>query len=353
MNTEKKNQHYIPKFYLRNFSINGKGKQIGIFNVHNDFFFPMAPLKTQGSKNFFYGYDGVVEDRLSNIEGFLSSVIRGILTNKILPQKNSTEYIDLLAFVGLTHLRNPVIIENIKNSTAIMKERILEIDSKSDVENIIPLVSHDEAIDVAISNLRLIIENIRDLNVKLLINKSRVPFITSDFPIVRYNQFLEERKWMHGKTGFGNTGLQIYIPLDNEIALFFYDSEVYKVGFNKWNYFEITNVSDINQLNTLQILYCLDTVFFNEFTSEFYIRTLFENSKKFKRANKQKSSVHKFYKTEGETSQLVIIGTTNSDIKLKIAGINKNSRANGIKLHPSIAQLRKGPSEIWKKRHQY
>jgi hypothetical protein len=46
--TEKKNQHYIPKFYLRNFSYENNGKQIGVYNILNEIFVSKGKLKTQG-----------------------------------------------------------------------------------------------------------------------------------------------------------------------------------------------------------------------------------------------------------------------------------------------------------------
>ncbi|WP_394261826.1 DUF4238 domain-containing protein [Moraxella boevrei] len=53
MITDKKNQHYVPKFYLRNFSYNNNGKQIGLFNLKSEKFFVNVPLKNEASKNFF------------------------------------------------------------------------------------------------------------------------------------------------------------------------------------------------------------------------------------------------------------------------------------------------------------
>ena len=38
MVTDKKNQHYVPKFYLRNFSFEDNKKQIGLFNLENEFY---------------------------------------------------------------------------------------------------------------------------------------------------------------------------------------------------------------------------------------------------------------------------------------------------------------------------
>ena len=246
MNTEKKNQHYIPKFYLRNFSYEKNEKQIGIYNLKSSFFFDKATLKDQGSKNFFYGKDGIIENNLSNIEGQLATLINTIINHKILPQKDSFLHIVLLTFVGLTDIRNPVFINFLKDSLeSAMKKEILELDPNADIEKLIRKINHDEAIEMAFSGLKPIIENTVDLDFKLLINKTEIPFISSDFPVVKYNKFLEMKKWKHGKTGYSNTGLKIFIPLSPEIIIVLYDSMIYKVGYKKKHYLEINQVKRI------------------------------------------------------------------------------------------------------------
>ena len=67
MNSDKKNQHFVPKFYLRNFSFQNNGNELGIFNTKTEFYFKNAPIKAQGSKTFFYGHDGIIEERLSKL----------------------------------------------------------------------------------------------------------------------------------------------------------------------------------------------------------------------------------------------------------------------------------------------
>ncbi len=201
----------------------GNNKQIGIFNLKNEFFFNSSSLKTQGSKNFFYGYDGVIEERLSEIEGLLSNTIRNIIETERVPHKQTTFHSDLLSFIALTDLRNPVMMEWVKGSWNGMKNRMLEIHPKADTSKIMPEFSHDEVIKMALSNLPLVVANMSDLNFKLLINTTPNPFISSDYPIVKYNQYLEEKSWKHGKTGYGNTGLQIFIPLNYRIIIVFYD----------------------------------------------------------------------------------------------------------------------------------
>ena len=82
-----------------------------------------------------------------------------------------------------------------------------------------------------------------DLKCKFLINKTRIPFITSDNPAVIYNQFLERMK--QESYALGSRGLQIYFPLTPKVAVIYYDSECYKIGCKKRNYVDITQPSDV------------------------------------------------------------------------------------------------------------
>ncbi len=354
MNTDKKNQHYIPKFYLRNFSVQNNKKQIGIFNIQSDFFFGRSKLKTQGSKNFFYGYDGKIEDELSVIEGTLAQVIKEIIDTKTIPKKNGASHLALLTFVGLTHLRNPVAIEQLKGNLEDMKKTLLSLDPKVDTTKFVPEITHEDAIKMVLSNLSHVVENMLDLDYKLLINKTETPFISSDFPIVKYNQFLESLKWEHGKTGYGNTGLQIFIPLNSELSIVFYDSMIYKVGFKKQQHHEIHNIDDVDSLNVLQIINCFETIYFNELASEHYIRKLINQSKRFKRANDRKTELSYIVK-DGENHDkilksgkpnLVIMGSSDCETKLKIGGLKMHSKSKGVRLHPSMAQLRPHAARI-------
>jgi hypothetical protein len=346
MNTDKKNQHYIPKFYLRNFSFCGNNKQIGLFNVNSGFFHQTAALKTQGSKNFFYGQDGMVENELSDVEAKLAPVIREIIQKGEIPDKKTNSHIDLLTFVGLTDLRNPIMMNKIKVHSDFMEKHLLELHSKVGLNKTIPKILHSEVIKLALSMLEDAVLNMYDLDYKLLINNTNFPFICSDLPVVKYNRFLEDKKWQYGKTGYGCTGLKIFLPLNPKLAIVFFDAMVYKVGFKRRTSLEINNERDIHQLNTLQILNCLDTIFFNEKCSEIYIRDLFRKSHKYKRANK---FTHKLFKKNNPidiNDQLVLMGSTDCEINLDLSGIKIHSGAKKIILDPSVAQLRPIPKKL-------
>jgi len=351
MNTDKKNQHFVPKFYLRNFSYKKNKKQIGVYNIKNKIFVQQAKLKTQGAKDFYYGHDGKIEDGLSEIEGIIAERLKNIINNKSIPAHKSYEHIDLLFFIALTDLRNPVRIENMKEMFKELEKRLLELDPNVDAKKHIPSITHDESIKLSLSNMHEIAKNIIDLEYKLLINKTNKPFISSDYPVIKYNQFLELKKWTYSKTSYGIIGLQIFIPLNSEICIIFFDSGIYKVGNKRQNILEINSEEDIDNINILQLINCLETIYFDEKASESYIKKLHEKAQKFKRANMTKSDLN--YVLEKENNEQVIIneplgkknlialGITDCETKLKVNGIKIHSKGLAYKLTPYISQLRK------------
>lgn len=340
-----KNQHYVPQFYLRNFSCFENGKEIGLFNINSQKYVVAGPLKNQASGRFFYGKDGKIEDWLSNIEGFLATCIRSILETRSIPLRNSYDHVDLVAFVALTDLRNPVSIDSITQRNDAMKSNLLELDPNVELSKFVTDSTHEENVEVALSNVKLVIKVCGDLQYKLLINNTSTALITSDVPVVRYNQFLERKKWEHGKTGFGNIGLQIFIPLNPDVLILFYDPGIYDLGAKKQDYLILSDDNDIDQLNLLQMLNCNRNVFFNDEISKEYITELYETSKKYTKANKLIFNTYDHYHGK-EGSRLLAMGSTDCEIDLRIKGLRVNSGATKIKFNESVLMLRRHAQQV-------
>lgn len=356
MNTNKKNQHYIPKFYLRNFSYNNNKKQIGLFNLSTNFFFQAATLKDNGSKNFFYGADGIIEEYLSKAENNFANIIRDIIANRALPEKYSKEHIDLLYFVALTDFRNPSRVENIKQQRKEVEKRILELQEDTDLQKICPERTHEEIVALSLLNTSKVMKMILDLDYKLLINKTSMPFITSDFPVVKYNQFLEKKRWRYGKTGYSSIGLQIFIPLDSKLTILLYDDTIYRVGVKKNNTMNITNINDVDKLNTLQFINCIDSVFFDEKANEIYIKRIHKSSKKYQRANIVKSESSFLVENEKDIIALskgkrnfIYTYKTDCDMNLDIDGLKMLYPINKVKLNEFVVQQRPWAEKVCQK----
>lgn len=352
MNTDKKNQHYLPKFYLRYFSWDNNGKQIGLYNLYKEFFFSKAPLKHQGSSPFFYGEDGLIEESLASLERLFAPVLRNIIANRELPQKGTIEYYNLLTFAVLTDLRNPSRINDLINITESMRNKVLCVYPSSDIDKLIPIPTHSEALKLSLSKLTDSIEILMDLEVVLLINTLNQPYISSDFPVVKYNQFLEIRKWPLSKVGLGSVGLQIFIPLNSEIMLLFYDPGIYRVGYMKSNKKEkihiINSSTTIDDLNILQYINCIENIYFSEKATKHYIMSLHTRAKKYTKANEPNVNyTYLLNKDVGFGEQfhrkkpdLLHIQTTDPQTLLKIDGVYIHSGGKAHKLNPSAAQLR-------------
>lgn len=355
MTTQKKNQHYLPKFYLRNFSYNKNGKQIGLYNISRSFFHSTAPLKHQASRNFYYGKDGLIEDRLAHIESQLVKPIKAIIDTMCLPQKNTDEHYHLIYFITLTILRNPTMIEMSEKFRKELSNKITTLDKSANINRLIPNTTHEESVERSLSQVPFMSSIILDLDYKLLVNETNVPFISSDFPVVRYNQFLESRKWQHGKTGFGSIGLQFFLPLTSSLTLVLYDSNVYKVGAKKQKKHILKNDNDIKQLNILQILNCINTVYFDEKVSEAFIKETQQIAYRHIRANEIKSKLghvvergqHDYITNgNGKKENLIIVTASDCEIKLNINGIKQHSNSKAIKLGNKVAQVRPWVKEV-------
>jgi hypothetical protein len=343
MNTEKEKQHYVPKFYLRNFSFEGNKKQIGVFNTITQFFISDAKLKTQAYKPFYYGRDGEMEEMLAELEDKLSPITNYIITTKSLPKVNSREYQLLLLFIVLTEARNPVISNTIVNHRKELIKRAKEI-APDDifVETHIPEIPKEQTVKLALTSIKMGMTYCKDLQAKLLINSTEAPFITSDNPVAKYNQYLESRRWHFGWTGYACIGLQIFLPLSPGVAVALYDKWTYKIGDRKKNVINV-NMCDVDQLNILQILNCETNVFFNERGIKQYLDSLYSTAKKYIKPNQATSQVMRNIDELGnivENSKFINFGTTNPSMNLYLSVCTLTKHAKHHQFDDRAVQIR-------------
>jgi Protein of unknown function (DUF4238) len=73
--SSRKNHHYVPQFYFRYFSQDGRS--ICALTISTGKTLPKAPIKSQASKSWFYGNDEI-EAALGEIEGACSASLRAL-----------------------------------------------------------------------------------------------------------------------------------------------------------------------------------------------------------------------------------------------------------------------------------
>lgn len=344
--TNKKKQHYVPRFYLKKFSIKDQGTHIGLYNKHSKKFIQHGSLKSQAYENYFYGENGELEEYLSQIEGHVATSMDLLIKTVKLPNRRSADYHHLWIYTFLQASRtksSSQSITNLLNTT--LKEAMKYDDTVKDYTSSIRFELENapaQSLSTTIKGLHLT----EDLRCKALLNSTDLPFITSDNPVVKYNQFLEKRKKPGGKTGLVAKGLQVFYPITPRITLVFYDSKVYKIGRNQINEVPLTNKTDIHQLNLLQYLNCESNVYFNDRLSQDKLIQIVESGNKYLREEPMTYSEFPERKNpDGTTSILSHMYEEDIDCNLQVSFIQERKKARKYQLSNWAVELR---NEEWR-----
>ena len=257
---ETKNQHYVPQFYLRNFSVDKKnvGAYILLKSGKN---IPSAPIKGQASRDYFYSDDMEMENALGDLEACAKKVIDKIIAAPTEPLSKEDKD-TLFDFTVIQLGRTEVQASRIKQWYELRVRSLSDVFSKmvtdtggdqgeSLKEKILHLIGKPPSYPAkySVDAHEQIKDIMRDLSVKILVNKTDKSFITSDNPVAKYNQFME--RMGQEAYGLGARGLQIFFPLSPQVGLMYYDPKCYKLGYKKKEYVELDQDKDIDELNKL------------------------------------------------------------------------------------------------------
>ena len=73
-----KNQHFVPRCYLRAFTHDGENLAINLLNLAQQRAIPNAPVKNQCSGDYFYGKNDLLELAIRNVEGSYAAAVARI-----------------------------------------------------------------------------------------------------------------------------------------------------------------------------------------------------------------------------------------------------------------------------------
>ena len=338
----KKRQHFVPQFYLKNFSNGGSGKTIGVFNLKSNLFIKEAKLKTQAYEDNFYGADGAIEDILGILESKAALIIKDIIEYGRLPVPLSSEYQHILTFAILQHARTVYAVEEHNE----MFDKTVKT-----------VFSRDPRLEVTLDSLKITLKNptayalfgtvqalsiAYDLKCKILINRSGAPFITSDNPVVYYNQFFEPFQSLIATTGLAWKGLEILFPISPSHFLMFYDAEVYKIGSRNHNVVQISDSKDIVALNRLQYLNGLENLYFNDYLTESDLCSIVRGAKRYRRLTKV--NAREYQERTDEEGIHSLFFTTKKEVRcnLKLGFVRILKKAKNYDIGNRVMHVRNG-----------
>lgn len=270
---EKNRQHYVPKFYLRNFSDNEKS--INSYNLVNSKYIENASIKNMCQRNNFYGEDKRVEEFLDKeIERKAANIVRKInAENKMVDNLN--EYIHLIQFLLVSEARNLKSAESYNNMINYMAKQILSIhpDTK-DIDLTDVTIGIKQPANTYIKIALDQTESILDLEPLLIIEKTGSrKFITSDNPLLRYNSLYLQRKYPGG-FGLINRGLQLFFPISPSKCILLYDRLAYDIPNVNNGLLYLNRARDVDKLNELFYLNGYNNIFFNQLTKREYVERI-------------------------------------------------------------------------------
>ena len=286
---EKVRHHYVPKFYLRNFSNNGKS--IGMYINKNERYIKCASIKEQACKEYLYGKEQIIEDTLMDIEKDVAIIIKNIIQSSKLPEKETEDYHFILLYILLQEARVQRQAESVTNFINHIVKVMLRMYKDHGRLNIQDNVLDKMKVTLDIPNLdsmKVAAESypiLLDLKASLIIIKNDRMFITSDNPVIRYNYMYVIRNYRLTGYGLANRGIQLFFPISPKHCIYIYDDEMYDTELSEQNIIELHRGKHVDELNKLFYLNSYDFLFFNENVRESYFKKIVSQQKHMNKVN--------------------------------------------------------------------
>ncbi|MFQ6310402.1 DUF4238 domain-containing protein [Lysobacter capsici] len=242
-----KNQHFVPRCYLKAFTVHGENRAINVYNIDHDRYISGAPVKNQCSGDYFYGQDQGLEDAIQFVEGSYAREATQLISGcTCLSEEAATA---LRAFWVLQHLRTEAASRRSAEMSLQMADAVgEEIDGFA--------MSIKQAVQIAMHAYVEMFRATEDLEICIVRNISCIPFITSDDPAVMTNRWHFHRQWHITRSfGLGSAGMIGVLPLSEQLLCVLYDPDLYELAHNG-RFLETALDSDAEFLNELQILNC-------------------------------------------------------------------------------------------------
>ena len=261
-----KNQHFVPRCYLKPFSVGPSFATINLLNIDRLRFIESAPIKHQCSGNYFYGQDPQLEKALQTTEGAYANVLGEIIQPGYQLSDNHRSL-----------LRRFWLLQRMRTEAASTRaiELITTMGHAAGVPPEEFRMNIREAVQDSMRLFATEMYSVDDLKICLLRNRTALPFVTSDDPAVLTNRWQLESPRTKGKSfGLQSAGALLLLPLTPQILCLGYDGDVYSIPHEK-GWVEVKRESDVFALNQHQFFNCLANIFVQDPAHRELIRDAF------------------------------------------------------------------------------
>ena len=332
---DKKRQHFVPKYILRNFSADASAKQINLFHIPSKRLVIGASLREQCYRDYFYGDNLEIENSLSAIEGVQAHLIRKVTQAKRITELRLPE---IPLFLAMQYGRTLRSAEDQSDRFEAFAKLCLSGSIDEDVLRSVRLRVGNSSVlstSAAIKTSPILY----DLKQVLVENKTNIPFVISDHPVIVTNWFCRRNFPSNHGTGFAAAGLQIFMPISPKFSLMLLDAGTYNLA-DKCGYLILTKGKDVHGLNALQWLNADKVIYIpqglDETQLEFLTMTKGRKDRRFDLTRADKLADGNGFAvtnkdeyaapTEGAKSELVVIGGIKPAKDIRFSGLGLKSR---------------------------
>lgn len=247
-------QHYVPRCYMKNFSIvKGSGKKkkqlIAFYQFDEKLLKENIPTESICYKKYFYGEDGKIEKEFATKETKWAEVLKDIVSTDTYNLDKKQENL-IKEFAIFQYCRTLAMYNHGKNMMSEFMENIISKDISHNEKNmrkeeISKKIENELRASDMINSCENLIEIIDDLNISLIKFNTEKKLITSDMPIIMINPFSPNQ------VGIAMVGIIILFPVAPDKLVMICDGKVYT---NCKNFMTICNEDDVINLNKYQMI---------------------------------------------------------------------------------------------------
>ncbi|MCJ2358651.1 DUF4238 domain-containing protein [Pseudomonas aeruginosa] len=313
-----KNQHFVPRCYLRPFTKDSENQAISLFNIDRETFIQNAPVKNQCSRDYFYGKDEKLEAAIQFLESRYALTLREVLSGsrKITDAHKSI----IQKFWLFQHLRTEAAsLRSVAMANEFSKGLGIEQSFRVEIS---------EAVQAAMNTFAKNMEAISDLKVCLIKNNTSTPFITSDDPAILTNRwYIQNTKRTPFFFGVPSCGTLAILPLSPEILFIGYDGDVYSIPKNTDGWATIRNDDDADAFNQHQYLNCRANIFIKDPAHHPRIEESYHRTKTNRPEHRHKINYAILDKEVGQHKYYVVVDA-------KTARTHGEAIAHSMTIHP-------------------
>ena len=214
---KKKNNHFVPRSYLRRFC-SGGDRQIALYNLKSGRTVEAAPIKSQCSRDYFYTKNPIFEENFSEIEGEHERLLRKIIASQSVPALGSLDRGLLSSGVMFQVGRTATTVADrdhvINQFGKVLLRHHLTKEGRMDMLEYLPKIkiTMTDAVMDAVGQHLTMWPLIDDLDSTLFLNDTDEDFLTSDHPVALCNS-LPASHAFDRRIGFSSRGLIIVYPI--------------------------------------------------------------------------------------------------------------------------------------------